>query len=215
MVFNIFHLDNQNLYQECYVKCIEEQYISQYQCLPNPFIHENFKLINSNQTEHRICDQNINDFKINENNCEKICIKDCNEMYFSTRFDNSFVLHKKVTNLWIKYRSFLEYEYTSEHKYSFVDYMSNIGGLFGLWFGITFIDMSQWMKMILGKFEDFVFTYIRFRYIFLLIANTKAIRKINIIFSAGPLASDISKLANIFCEHSEHVQIKYTYIVTI
>ena len=88
----IYYSDSAFNSKVCYQKCIEEQYIKQYQCLPNPFIYENFKLINSNQTEHRICDQNITDFKINENNCEKICIKDCNEIYFSTRFDNSLVL---------------------------------------------------------------------------------------------------------------------------
>ena len=116
-------------------------------------------------------------------NCEKICIKDCNEKYFSTRFDNSVVLYKNVTNLWIKYRHSLEYEYIAKHKYSFVDYMSNIGGLFGLWFGITFIDMSQWIKTILGKFENFIWTYINFRSIAQLIAYIKAIRLIVIILN--------------------------------
>ena len=74
--------------------CIEEKYIKQNQCLPNPFIYENFKLINSNQTEHRICDQK---YKLISKSmkiiAKMICIKECNEIYFSTRFDNSLVLN--------------------------------------------------------------------------------------------------------------------------
>ena len=36
-----------------------------------------------------------------------------------------------------------------------------------------------------------------------------------VIFKTGPLASEISQYRGIFGELSEHVQIKYTYIVTI
>ena len=148
---------------------------------PNPFIYENFKLINSNQTEHRICDQNKNDFQINENYCEKICIKDCNEIYFSTRFDNSLVLYLNESKIYIKFRNSLEYEYTAEHKYSSVDYMSKIGGLFGLWFGITFLDISELMKKFLGKFKYIIFHH--FDFILNVIANIRAIRLITLLLN--------------------------------
>ena len=46
-----------NSFANCIKRCIDNQYIKQYQCLPNPFIYENFILINSSQTEHRICEQ--------------------------------------------------------------------------------------------------------------------------------------------------------------
>ena len=127
----------------CLKRCIDNQYLKQYQCLPNPFIYENFILINSSQTEHRICDQNKTDTKINEEICQKNCIKDCNELYFEIRFDNSLVLMTNNSKISIKFRNSLQYEYSSEKKYSFTDFMSNIGGLFGLWFGISFVDMSQ------------------------------------------------------------------------
>ena len=57
--------------KNCIKQCIDNQYLKQYQCLPNPFIYENFILINSSQTEHRICEQNKTDFTINENICQK------------------------------------------------------------------------------------------------------------------------------------------------
>ena len=89
-------------FQDCYQNCVEKHYTEKYQCLPNPFIYENFILINSNQTEHRICYQNLTYFEINEKNFEKICNKDCNEIYFSTRFDNSLVLYIKESKVVIK-----------------------------------------------------------------------------------------------------------------
>ena len=130
-------------YRKCFQICIEDQYIKQYECFPNPFIYEDFILINSNQTEHRICDQNKTDFKINENICDKQCIKDCKQIYFKTRFDNSLVLKTKESKISIKFRNSIEFIYESEKKYSFTDFMSNIGGLFGLYFGLSFVDMSQ------------------------------------------------------------------------
>ena len=98
-------------------------------------------------------------------------------MYFSTRFDNSLVLYKKESKILIKYRNSLEYEYNCENKYSFVDYISNIGGIFGLWFGISFIDMSQLIKMISWKIQTYLFLN-NFNTILLLIANIKAIRMV-------------------------------------
>ena len=146
----------------CIKQCIDDQYLKQYQCLPNPFIYENFILINSSQTEHRICDQNKTDFTINENICQKFCIKDCNEVYFETRFDNSLVLMTNNSKISIKFRNSLQYEYSSEKKYSFTDFMSNIGGLFGLWFGLSLVDMSQLIRKILINFKNFLLVHIDF-----------------------------------------------------
>ena len=137
--------------------------------------------MNSSQTEHRICNQNKTDFNISENNCENICIKDCNEIYFSTRFDNSLVLNTTETKISIKYRNSDEFHYIAENKYNFVDYMSNIGGLFGLWFGITFIDMSQLIKAFLRRLNLLILYYINFAIISRLFARFKRLRNIKIL----------------------------------
>ena len=44
----------------------------------------------------------------------------------------------------------------SEKKYSFTDFMSNIGGLFGLWFGISFVDMSELIRRIFQQNSKFL-----------------------------------------------------------
>ena len=75
----------------------------------------------------------------------------------------------------------MEFEYKCENKYSFVDFMSNIGGLFGLWFGITFIDMSQLIRIFLRKIEYFIFSYINLYYILLILAKIKANKMMKIL----------------------------------
>ena len=68
----------------------------------------------------------------------------------------------KNSKFYIKYENSLQYEYTSEKKYSFTDFMSNIGGLFGLWFGISFVDMSQFIGVISTKIKQIILLYIDF-----------------------------------------------------
>ena len=165
----------------CYQRCIEELYIRKYKCLPNPFIYENFILINSNQTEHRICDQNKTDFTINEKICDKQCIKDCNEVYISTRFDNSLVLMIKDSKITIKSRNNLEFKYESAEKYSFTDFMSNIGGLFGLWFGITIIDMSEMIQSFLLKAKHLIHIFIDNNFIINFLSRFQIFRHVKLI----------------------------------
>ncbi len=90
-----------------------------------------------NKTEHKICEPNI---KFNEKifnkyakKCGNKCVKDCNEVYYSLRFDNSLVLNISQTKVSLKYQNLLEFHYTSKEKYTVFDYLSNIGGLIGLW----------------------------------------------------------------------------------
>ena len=68
------------------------QYLREYKCLPNPFIYEDFVFINSSQTAHRICDRDMV-FNKSEINRNYFCIKDCEEVYYSTRFENPIVLN--------------------------------------------------------------------------------------------------------------------------
>ncbi len=73
--------------ETCIHKCIADQYNIKYQCLPNPFIWKQFKLINLNENKQTICDRNqtIKGFNKIENICKNNCTKDCNEVYFTTR----------------------------------------------------------------------------------------------------------------------------------
>ena len=110
-----------------------------------------------------LCENKENISEIQSKVCENHCLKDCNQIYFSTRFDNSLVLNISETNITINYENSVEFHYISEEKYTFVDYLSNIGGLCGLWFGISFIDMSQLIKILMLKFKNLIFINFNFR----------------------------------------------------
>ena len=73
----------------------------------------------------------------------------------------------------IKFRNSLQYEYSSEKKYSFTDFMSNIGGLFGLWFGISFVDMSQLFQTISMNIKNYLLAHIDFNRILSLLIKLK------------------------------------------
>ena len=145
---------------KCFHTCIENQYMERHKCLPNPFVSKTFRLLNSSQTEKRICDKNRSISEIESNYCQNFCLKDCNQIYFSTRFDNSLVLNISETNITINYENSVEFQYTSEPKYRFVDYLSNIGGLCGLWFGFAFIDFSELLKIIMFKLKILINYYV-------------------------------------------------------
>ena len=137
-------------------------YIRDYNCFPNPFVFENFVLINSSQTEHRICDRDMV-FNKSEINCNDFCIKDCEEVYYLTRFENPLILNTTDTRITIRDQKSVEFQYISQIKSSFVDYMSNIGGLFGLWVGLSFIDVFQSIKSLIRKSKIFLLVYIDFK----------------------------------------------------
>ena len=80
--------------------------MERHKCLPNPFVSKTFQLLNSSQTEKRICDKNQSISEIDSNYCQNLCLKDCNQIYFSTRFDNSLVLNISETNITINYEKF-------------------------------------------------------------------------------------------------------------
>src|ERR1700761_2292425 len=135
------------------------QYLKDYKCLPNPFVYEDFVLFNSSQTEHRICDRDMV-FNKSEINCNDYCIKDCEEVYYLTRFENPLVFNTTDTRITIRDQKSEEFQYISQIKYTFVDYMSNIGGLFGLWVGLSFIDVIHTFKVLIRKAKIFLLVYI-------------------------------------------------------
>src|SRR6201999_3580509 len=50
--------------------------------------------------------------------------------------------------------------YISSKKFLFVNYLSNIGGLISLWFGVSFIDSSALIRHILNSIKFIIISYI-------------------------------------------------------
>jgi hypothetical protein len=80
--------------------------------------------------------------------CEKLCKRHCYEEYyryimphsFKRLIENSFYLEISANNLPI-------YEYSAIPKYSFISYMTSIGGLLSLWLGISALDLRAFVKI--------------------------------------------------------------------
>src|SRR5437899_2971629 len=123
------------------ISCEEKYYFSKYNCFPNPFIDRQF-VFNINEKHFKsICNQSV--VSNNETNvCQNECIKDCNQYYYTLRLDNTHYLPRSDSIIKIKYNNLLEYIYKMQSKIDFIIYLSNIGGLVGLWMGFTVIDMS-------------------------------------------------------------------------
>src|ERR1700761_9286803 len=158
------------------------QYLKDYNCLPNPIIYEDFVLINSSQTEHRICDRDMV-FNKSEINCNDYCIKDCEEVYYLTRFENPLIYNSIETKIIIRDQKSVEFQYISQIKCSFIDYLSNIGGLFGLWVGLSFIDVFQSIKSLVIKTKIFLLVYIELKILARLYQKFKNLRKIKFLIS--------------------------------
>src|ERR1700712_379822 len=124
-------------YYDCFESCFEDIYAKQ--CFPNPFTEENFILINSSQQSIRFCNktESFADITIDEENCHNSCHRDCYQEYYSMSLDNHYYNLESDSIIRIKYKFSTVFHFTSEPEISFVIYLSNIGGLFGLWIGVS------------------------------------------------------------------------------
>ncbi len=65
----------------------------------------------------------------------------------------------------LKPRNLPIFRYNLEPNYSFVGYVSNIGGIFSLWFGLAFIDLSFAMKIIIRYLNIYYRRYFMTHYL--------------------------------------------------
>ena len=112
-------------YQECYQSCIEELLVNENCirtiCFPNPFITEDFVLLNSSQTNLSLCNATQNYTKIDKTICDKKCIKDCSQTYYTMSLNNKYYLTKSDSKIQIKFKSSQDFIYESEVKTRFRD----------------------------------------------------------------------------------------------
>ena len=152
-LFKYFYISDKiyNFY-DCYQSCLN----SQYNCIPNPFNNEKFVLLNSSQNIIPICDSTQNQTNINFDICLEKCPKDCSQDFYSTGLENKYYLTKSDSIVSIKYKTSQEFQYIAENKQTFVSYLSNIGGLLSLWFGLAFIDIGTLLKLLITKAKYFL-----------------------------------------------------------
>ena len=143
--------------KQCIDNCIEK-HLHSFECIPNPFINHSFVLIDSNQNSIKIC-ENLKNITIDSNYCLKDCPKHCSKIYS--------ILKTKTTNDNFNGDSYLKifndkakhYNYQAEGQLSLTQYIADLGGLFGLYLGISLIDMGKVIKnsiFILKKFFNYI-----------------------------------------------------------
>ena len=110
-------------------------------CSSDPFIEENFIMFNSNQIYQKLC-ENSSVFKTN-------IFDRCKQDYYKINFEIN--LPKSYSNSTIRIRgnNLVEHKYTAFARMGLIEFMANIGGLFGLYLGMSFIDMSKMVKQLI------------------------------------------------------------------
>ena len=77
----------------------------------------------------------------------------CRHDFYKLSLDNDIFNYNNDSILIIKNNKKKNLIYNAEPRLEFVDFLSNIGGLFGLYFGLSFIDISVMMKSITRKIK--------------------------------------------------------------
>ena len=129
------------------------------ECIPNPFINHSFVLIDSNQTSIKIC-ENEKNISIDYNECHNKCPKHCSQIYSKLKTKTSIDNFNGDSYLKISNKKVKQYNYQAESQLSFVEYIANIGGLFGLYLGISLMDLGKVIKNSISTLKTF-FNFIK------------------------------------------------------
>jgi hypothetical protein len=100
--------------------------------------------------------------------CLKSCKKECYEEYFNFIANDLEIPEEKENYEFIykiESRNLPEFQYIFEAKYSFIIYMSNIGGIVSLWFGLAVIDINIIIKRLFIYLKMYSIRYMKFDYL--------------------------------------------------
>ena len=123
------------------------------ECIPNPFTTESFVLIDSNQTSIKICG-NIKNITIDIKHCHKDCPKKCLQNYNKLKIETSINNYNGDSYLKIRNEKKKKFSYKAESQLSLIKYIADLGGLFGLYLGISFIEMGKLIKYLISLFKE-------------------------------------------------------------
>jgi hypothetical protein len=84
--------------------------------------------------------------------CEKLCKRDCNEVYYQFYLNSDYSEREYSNQLYIRVnpKNSPIIEYSAIPKYSFIQYMTGIGGLMSLWLGISAIDLKAIFEILVN-----------------------------------------------------------------
>ena len=127
--------------QSCDQYCDQDYQFQQNQCTKNPFIEENSTFHDSNKIHNKICDKPMN--------LTNVGTKSCRIEFYKIRSENNLAKNHGDSTLRIHGNILVEHKYTAFARMGLVEFMANIGGLFGLYLGMSVIDMSEIIKLLI------------------------------------------------------------------
>ena len=95
------------------------QHYSSYQCLPNPYINQEFILLNASQTQYKICDNNHTNYVNITNSVDKYdcdCDTNCDQKYYSLELEDIEYTARNDSKIRIEYKLRQQFHYKSEKK---------------------------------------------------------------------------------------------------
>jgi hypothetical protein len=129
-------------------------------------------LIDFKSVKLDFCDQN--DIRVNRKVCAKECKRDCIEEYFNplkTQSDEK----QKINIIRFEARNLPIFQHKFEPQYSFVQFISNIGGIMSLWYGFSVSDIYVIIKKILIYIQIYLIQHL-FNYLDSLVETLTKIR---------------------------------------
>ena len=129
------------------------------ECIPNPFTTESFVLNDFNQTSIKVCNNSM-DITIDYKHCYRECPKQCKQIY------------TKIA----KYHG-KQFSYQAENQLSLIKYFANLGGLFGFYFGISFVQLGTLINQSIKHLKRVMNYFINFKIFKIITRLRKSLQK--------------------------------------
>ena len=100
-------------------------------------------------------DQNYIEWTNHIDKCKHQCPLSCQQILYDINVKNNGDIMNSDSNLTIRNSEHQEFTYEAQPIMSFSELLSNIGGLFGLYFGLSFVDINQLIKKLLFNLRTF------------------------------------------------------------
>ncbi len=176
--YKIFFISGEvRSHENCIYNCERDLVERQFNCTPNPLFKNSLPLIDFKTVKLDFCDQN--DIRVDRKVCVKECKRDCTEEYFNP-FKTQSRDETKNNSIRFEARNLPIFQYKFEPQYSFVQFISNIGGIFSLWYGFSVSDIYVIIKKILIFIKIYLTQYL-FKYLDSLIETLKNTRFLKFI----------------------------------
>jgi len=135
-------------YRDCYEFCSLKRTISVNNCVPNPIENNFFDLKNNSDFQNNILCDTTHVKRKNNKICKTKCTRNCFEDYYNSKIESYRHIKDFYNKIQIEARNHPVYVYEAYPKYSFIIYLTHIGGLMSLWFGVSAIDLHKLIKLI-------------------------------------------------------------------